>query len=182
MLLAPALLTLSLLQAQSGGKVFLTAEEALKLAFPECTVERGTSYLDEREELRVEELAGSDLAGRVVHPYVARKDGALVGTAYFDVHRVRTKNEVLMLVVAPDGGLARLEVLAFAEPIEYLPKPAFYAQFTGKHLDRELDTKRAIRPVAGATLSVRATTEAARRVLALHRVLGERPVLPQPPR
>src|SRR6185503_4383017 len=181
MLLATALLTLCL-QAQSGGKVFLTADEALKLAFPECTVERGTSYLDEHEEARVEELAGSDLAGRVVHLYVARKDGALVGTAYFDVHRVRTKNEVLMFVVAPDGSLARLEVLAFAEPIEYMPKPAFYAQFPGKHLDRELDTKRAIRPVAGATLSVRATTEAARRVLALHRVLAERPVPPQPAR
>lgn len=173
-----ALLTLVTLAAPQGGpgKVYLTADEALALAFPDCTIERRTEYLDKREELRVEKLAQAELEGRVVRPYVARKDGQLVGTAYFDAHRVRTKNEVLMLVVASDERLKRIEVLSFAEPPEYQPKPAFYAQFAGKKLADELVVGRDVRGVAGATLSANATAGAVRRTLALHRVLAERTV------
>lgn len=170
------LLSLALLQAprSTPGKVYLTPDEALALAFPGCVIERRTEYLDKREEERVEALARAELEGRVVRPYVATKDGKLVGTAYFDAHRVRTKNEVLMLVVAPDARLKRIEVLSFAEPLEYLPKPAFYAQFSGVKQGDELAVGRDVRGVAGATLSANATAGAVRRALAVHRVLGER--------
>jgi hypothetical protein len=178
----PTTLTLALLAALPGGgagKVFLTQEEALRLAFPECTLERGTEVLSPAEETRVEKLAACTLDGRLVHPYVARREGVLVGTAYFDAHRVRTKNEVLMLVVGPDERLKRVEVLSFAEPLEYLPRASFYAQFRDRRLDNELGLGREVRGVVGATLSAEAATQAARRTLALHRVLGER-VLPAP--
>jgi len=166
-----------------GGKVFLTVDEALALAFPECTLERATEVLSEKEQQRFEKLAGFELENRIVRPYVARKAGELVGTAYFDAHKVRTKNEVLMLVVTPSERLARVEVLSFAEPPEYLPRAAFYAQFQGQRLDERLDLGRGVRGVAGATLSAEATTRAARRTLALHRLLAERrsPASPRPP-
>jgi hypothetical protein len=166
LLLAPA--------AGGAGKVYLTVEEALKLSFPGCVVERTTEVLSEREEARAEALAGTELESRIVRPYVARKDGKLVGTAYFDAHSVRTKNEVLMLVVTPAERLARVEVLSFAEPVEYLPRASFYAQFLEQRLDERLALGRDVRGVAGATLSAEAATRAARRTLALHRVLAER--------
>ena len=166
---------------ESAGKVFLSVDEALALAFPECQIERATEYLSVEEAQRVEELAHTALASRVVRPYVARHEGQLVGTAYFDAHRVRTKNEVLMLVVGADGRLRRVEVLAFAEPLEYLPKSAFYAQFVNQRLDDELALKRSIRGVAGASLSAEAATAAARRSLAIERVLGERRTPVPPP-
>jgi len=166
------------LRAAGDGKVFLTVDEALKLAFPECEIERTTRYLGEEEEKRVETLSRAELESRVVRPYVARHDGKLVGTAYFDAHRVRTKNEVLMIVVAPDERIVRVEVLAFAEPLEYLPRGSFYAQFAGRRLDSELDLKGAIRGIAGASLSATAATSAARRTLALHRVLAEQEPAP----
>ena len=180
-MLAAALCLLGLCSASgdAAGKVFLTVEEALELAFPGCKVERGTEYLSVAEERRAEELARGELDGRVVRPYVATRDGKVVGTAYFDAHRVRTKNEVLMLVVDPDARLRRVEVLAFAEPPEYLPRATFYAQYAGKRLDA-LDPKRGIRGVAGATLSAEAATAASRRALAVHRVLAERGGVPQP--
>jgi len=172
------LLTLCLVAPQGAGKVLLTPDEALALAFPGCTIERRTEYLDKGEAKRVEGLAKAELEGRVVRPYVATKDGKLVGTAYFDAHEVRTKSEVLMLVVAPDERLKRIEVLSFAEPQEYLPKSAFYAQLCGKKLGDELTVGRDVRGIAGATLSANAATGAVRRTLALHRVLAERSAAP----
>lgn len=164
--------------AALDAKVFLTQEEALRLAFPGAKVERRTAYLTEAQQKAARKLSGDEeLPAALVGYYVATKDGRTAGTAYFDTHVVRTMPETIMVVVDPAGAIARIEVLSFAEPEEYLPRAHWYAQFQGKPLDDELSIKRGVRAVTGATLTARATTDAARRVLALHRVLqpGSRP-------
>jgi hypothetical protein len=157
-----------------GAKVFLTQDEALKLAFPGAAIERRTVFLTEGEVQETAALSGGPRPSALAVAYVATKDGRLAGTAYFDTHVVRTQPETLMIVVTPEGTIARIEVLSFSEPEEYLPREHWYAQFPGRALDDELTLKRGVRPVSGATLTARATTEAARRVLALHRVLERR--------
>ena len=162
--------------AAADGKIFLTQEEALKLAFPGAKIERRTAYLTAAQQKAAQKLSGDPEPPSALAPYaVGTKDGRLVGTAYFDTHIVRTMPETIMVVVDPAGAIARIEVLSFAEPEEYLPKAHWYEQFQGKPLDDELSMKRGIRPVTGATLTARATTDAARRVLALHKVLQEAP-------
>ena len=158
------------------AKVFLTQEEALRLAFPGASIERRTAYLTEAQQKAARKLSGDEeLPSALATSFVATKDGKLVGTAYLDTHTVRTMPETILVVVDPAGAIERIEVLSFSEPEEYLPKAHWYEQFQGKPLDDELSLKRAIRPVTGATLTARATTEAARRVLAIHKVLQETP-------
>jgi len=160
------------------AKVFLTVDEGLKLAFPGAQVERRTAYLSPEQLKRARELAGVEVPSALLTYYVATRDGKLanlvnvVGTAYFDTHLVRTLPETVMVVVDPLGKVVRVEVISFGEPEQYLPRGAWYGQFGGKGLDPDLDLKRGIHPVAGATLTARATTAAVRRVLALHRVLA----------
>jgi hypothetical protein len=173
---APAPPAVPAVSAVSGGKVFLTQEEALGLAFPKCDLTRRTITLDEKERKRASELAGKDVDvdRRVVYAYEAVREGKPVGTAYFDAHRVRTLDEVLMFVVDPEAKIQRLEMLSFGEPEEYIPRGKWYAQFLGKKLDEDLRLKRDIKGVTGATLTAAATTDAARRTLALHAVIAER--------
>ena len=54
-----------------------------------------------------------------------------------------------------------------------MPRKGWYEQYEGQELDDDLALKRDIRPVTGATLTARATTEAVRRVLALHAVVAD---------
>ena len=96
----------------------------------------------------------------IVHPYVATREGEVVGTAYFDTHVVRTLAETVMVTVDRDGRVGRVEVLSFDEPPDYLPREPWYRQFDGRALDAELELRRSIRPVSGATLTARATTDA----------------------
>jgi hypothetical protein len=170
---------LAFASAPAAGRVLLTVEEALALAFPGAEVERRTVFLTPEQVARATALGGQKPASAIVHPYVATKDGAVVGTAYFDAHVVRTLAETVMVTVDPEGHVGRIEVLSFDEPPDYLPRVEWYRQFDGKPLDRELELRRAIRPVAGATLTARATTDAARRVLALHQAIAES--TPAPP-
>jgi len=170
-------------RAAASGKVYLTLEEALALAFgEEAGIARGTVYLTEEQREQAEELAGEELASAIAHPYTARDaDGELIGTAWIDSHRVRTLRETVMVVVTPDQRVRRVELLAFGEPEDYVPRASWYGQFVGRRLDDELDLKRGIRGVTGATLTARATTSAVRRALAVHRVLNGDPPEPDPP-
>jgi Na+-translocating ferredoxin:NAD+ oxidoreductase RnfG subunit len=157
--------------APLAARVFLTVDEAVKLAFPGCQVERHTAYLTAEQKRRAHELSGVEIPSALVTSYRASRNGQPVGTAYFDTHRVRTLPETVMVVVDPQGKVARVEVISFEEPEQYLPRGPWYGQFGGRELGPDLDLKRGIHPVTGATLTARATTEAVRRVLALHQVV-----------
>lgn len=156
----------------ASAKVFVTVDEALRLAFPGCEVARRTAWLTPAQVKQAKDLSGVDVPSALVAYYEARRNGQPVGTAWFDTHRVRTLPETLMIVVDPQGRVARLEVISFREPEEYMPKGGWYAQFLGRRLDADLTLKRGIHPVTGATLTARATASAVRRVLALHQVTG----------
>jgi len=153
------------------AKVFVSMDESLKLAFPGCQIERHTAYLTPAQVQKVKDLAGVEVPSALVSYHTATRDGQPAGTAYFDTHKVRTLPETLMIVIDPQGKVARIEVISFREPEEYMPRASWYQQFLGKKLDAELQIKRGVRPVTGATLTARATTDAVRRVLALHQVI-----------
>jgi hypothetical protein len=157
----------------AAAKVFVTTDEALRLAFPGCEVARRTAYLTPGQLKKAKELSGADVPSALVAWNEARCNGQPAGTAFFDTHRVRTLPETLLVVVDPRGRVARLEVISFREPQEYMPRAAWYAQFQGHKLDRELGLTTGIHPVSGATLTARATTSAVRRILALREVILE---------
>lgn len=163
-----------------AGGDFPTADEAIALAFEGCTIEKSTLYLSDEQRAEVERRLGTELDGAVARPYVARDAAGVVrGAAWLDCHVVRTKKQTLMVAIDASARVLRVEVLAFDEPRNYLPRGSFFAQFEGQELDDELALDRDVRNVAGATLSARATVAAARRALALHGVLFP-PAEPQP--
>ena len=111
--------------------------------------------------------AGVAIEHEVWTAYVGSAGGRVIGTAWFDTHIVRTLPETLMVVVAPDGSVARVDVLTFSEPPDYLPRKAWYEQFRTRRLDPDLRSGGTIRGITGATLSARQATDAVRRVLAV---------------
>jgi len=156
---------------RAAAKQLLSADQALALAFPHCEVTRETRFLSAEQQARANEIAGMEITSALVYPYRATCDGQPAGVAYFDIHRVRTLPERIMIVVNPRGEIARIEVLTFDEPQDYLPRASWHGQFIGKRLTQELRIGRDIANVAGATLSGRAVAAAVRRVLAVHHVL-----------
>lgn len=180
----PSLLVLAILGLGAGlagpeasAKVFLDQKAALVLAFgKDARVERKAVFLTEAQLVRARDLAGKgvEVESALVTTYTGRSGaGAILGTAYFDSHRVRTLPETVMIVVSPEGSVARVEILAFTEPEEYKPRPAWLEQYQGRALDRELALRRGVHGITGATLSAEAVTAAVRRVLAIHAALAE---------
>jgi Na+-translocating ferredoxin:NAD+ oxidoreductase RnfG subunit len=156
------------------GKVFYSRAEALELAFPDAErVESRTFVLEEEQVRRVEELSRSPLESRLVNLYTGLKGGDVLGYALIEIHNVRTLPEAFMVVLDPDGTVRSLRVLAFHEPLEYLPSGRWYEQFDRKSIAAPLRVGGDIHGIVGATLSARATALGVRRALAFYEVLVE---------
>ena len=157
--------------AAAGGQPGISREEALAAVFPGAAIAADRVYLTEEQRGAVAALSRQDVPGRIYARYVARRGGAVVGRAYVDTHVVRTKRESLLIAVDPNGRVRRIDVTAFLEPPEYVAPEPWLRQYDRRPLDDDLAIQRAIRPIAGATLTNRAVNGAVRRVLALDRVL-----------
>ncbi|MFN7065943.1 MAG: FMN-binding protein, partial [Aquificaceae bacterium] len=129
---------------------------------------------DQMEE--IQRLSGAKMDTRLVSWYVLKGGDKTVAYAYADMHRVRTHPELVLYTITPDGKLDVVQVLAFYEPLEYMPEDQWLRLFVGKHIQKDpIRLKRDIPNITGATLTARAISDNARKVLALWQVLfGER--------
>lgn len=155
----------------SAAPQAITREEALGAVFPGATIRSEQIFLTGDQQRQASAIAGVEVPSALVARYVAVKDGQVVGRAYVDTHVVRAKRESLLISLDGSGGVKRIDVTAFLEPPEYHAPDAWLSQYRGRALDDDLTLQRAIRPIAGATLTARATNDAVRRVLAIDRVL-----------
>jgi hypothetical protein len=161
--------------AASAAPVYSSREQALARAFPPpAEVERRTYFLTEVERDKASHTARAKVDSALVVAYVGKSPSGLLGTGYFDTHTVRTMPETLLVTVRPDGSLQGVEVVAFGEPEDYLPRRNWLKLFGGRRLDDELAVGRRLAHVTGATLTTRAIADAVRRVLAIHSVIAGR--------
>lgn len=174
-LAALSVVALAVAHTAAAAPVYASREQALARAFPPpATVERKTFFLTEAEREKASRDARSKIDSALVIAYVARDPKGPVGTGYFETHIVRTMPETLLVTVRPDGSLQGVEVVAFGEPEDYLPRRGWLKLFGGRRLDGDLVVGRGLAHVTGATLTTRAITDAVRRVLAVHAIVAGR--------
>jgi len=167
---------LCLASGAAHAKVFYSRSEALALAFPDADrIDDESILLGDEQAARVEQLAKSRLESRLVRIHRGYRGGELLGYAFIDVHTVRTLPEAFLVVLSPEGSVRTVRVLAFHEPLEYMPSARWYQQFEHKTLAAPLRLGGDVHAIVGATLSSRAATEGVRRALALYQVVVAHP-------
>ena len=144
-----------------GGPI--TRAEALASVFPGADVEAEQIFPTQAQLNAAARLAGVEVESGLVARYVATRSGRVVGRAYVDTHVVRTKRESLLISLDAEGRVQRIDVTAFLEPPDYLASERWLEKYEGRALDPDVALQRAIRPIAGATLTATATNAAVRR-------------------
>jgi hypothetical protein len=163
----------------SGGRAQAPAAvpggpDVLRSVFPEA--ERFDSddvLLTPEMAKRLDDLARSHIAERMVTFYTARRGPTVLGYAVLQSHVVRTKRETLLVAFEPDGRLKRIVVVAFLEPPEYKPSERWLAQFGGKGAADRLAVGDDLAFISGATLSARGVAEQSRWLLQALRMARE---------
>ena len=155
----------------SAGEDFFSREQALAAMFPDSQIRSRTVFLTKSQMEEAQALSGVTVGSALIARYEVVREGHAVARAYVDTHHVRTKRESLLIVLDPEGRVLRIEVTASEEPPEYQATPEWYRQYYGKTLDDDLYVDRAIRPMAGATLTANAANQAVRLVMAIDKAL-----------
>ncbi len=154
------------------AKVFASQNQALAEAFPDATrVDRKTMILKRPQVEAIENRTGGKVKSKIVVLHTAYRDDEVIGYAHIDVHTVRTQPEAFLVVLTPGGRVRTVRILAFHEPLDYLPTNRWYDQFADKGKGDSLRVGRDIHGVVGATLSARAAADGVRRMLVYYEVL-----------
>ena len=149
------------------AKVFAGQNQALAEAFPTATrIERDSKILMKRQIEAIEAITKEAPPAKVIVLHTAWQNETLLGFAHIDVHNVRSQPEAFLIVLTPEGVVRSVRILAFHEPLDYLPTDRWYSQFEGKTGSDRLRVGGDIHGVVGATLSARAATDGVRRMLA----------------
>lgn len=169
-----ALLASAAWPRQGAGKVFYARDEMRSLAFPGASrMEARDLFPTAAQREAIEKLAQGKLESELLTVYVGWAGDDVLGYAFLDTRTVRTLPATFLVVLSPDGAVSSLHVMAFYEPLEYLPSDRWLKQYDGTTLDAELRIGRRIAAITGATLSAEAVNGAVRRAQAIHSVLLE---------
>ena len=150
-----------------AATIYYSKDEAFEKAFGAgASVEALPVFLTEEQVAAIEAKAKVKLDSQLFTFYEGRREGQVVAYAAIESHTVRTQAETLLLVLSPQGQLTKTVVLAFHEPPEYQPPERWHAKLQGKKIE-ELVLNYGVDGVSGATLSVRAALDSARKVMAI---------------
>lgn len=159
------------------GKIYLTHQQALTLAFPAPqSIERMSLTLSADRIKAVKKRSGVPLVLTHAVYYVGKDKERITGYAMFDTATVKTMPVTIMVAADPKGTLRFVEIVMFEEPGEYKPPKRWLASFRGRRLGRSLRVGRGLGNLAGATLSAFVVTDSVRKILALM----EEAIIPTP--
>lgn len=159
---------------QLSARVIRTFPEAVQSVFPSAdNVKRQSVYLTAEQVQRASKMAQERIDTAFLVAYRVTRGGTLLGWAYLDTHRVRTLNETVLICIDTRERIMHIEQLSFAEPQEYMASDRFLELFHNRVLDANLSLKGSIPSITGSTLTCSVLTSAARRVLALHKIVLE---------
>lgn len=99
--------------------------------------------------------------------YLAKNGEKTVGYGVLMNKKVRTKTAIALYLIGLDDKIKSVEVVAFNEPMEYLPSATWLNVFDQKSSANTIMLNQDIPTTTGATLSARAITDGARASLVL---------------
>jgi thiamine biosynthesis lipoprotein len=160
------------------AEVYLTQEQALRLAFPAASAraERQTSF-SETERSGIRERCGASEAPATLAWWRFERAGELLGYACIDEVLGKAQPITFLVCTDPQLRIRSVEILAYRESHGgEIRRADWRAQFVGKDAGSPLRVGRDVKNIAGATISCRSLTNGVRvRLEALRRAVAREP-------
>lgn len=136
-------------------------------AFNAKSVESQNIILSEEQTQQLSKASMQKIETKLYRLYIAKNDAKIVGYGVLLNKKVRTKTAIALYLIGTDTKIKSIEIVAFNEPMEYLPTKTWLDGFDNKNAANTLRLNQDIPTVSGATLSARAITDGARIALSL---------------
>jgi hypothetical protein len=135
--------------------------------FASKSVDTQNIILSDAQLQQLIKSAQQPIDSKLYRIYVAKNGDKTAGYGVLMNKKVRTKTAVALYLIGMDSKIKSIEIVAFNEPMEYLPTATWLNVFDNKNATNTLKLNQDIPTTTGATLSARAITDGARAALAL---------------
>ena len=154
------------------GANAVNVEQIIKETLPAATkIEADKIILTHAQAQKVMQKAKMKLSSRLYRIFRVDDAQKHLADGVVITRKVRSKKASVLYLFDTKGMLLFAEVLAFAEPPEFLPSKVWMKQFRNITSERPLQMGEDIPTISGATLSARNVTDGARLARALIEVV-----------
>ena len=146
-----------------SAKILISPVDAMKATYgSDATISKKNILLSKEKARLIEQETKSKLKSKIFRIFKATKGSQLLGYGVLVNQKVRSKNAVILYFISKDSILKAIEIIAFNEPMEYLPSKKWNEQFNNTKTTKMLQVSKNIPTISGATLSAKAITDASR--------------------
>lgn len=151
-----------------NASILISPMEAMAFTYGADTkIEKKNILLSKAQASVIQKEAKVKLSSKIFRVFKASKDEKIVGYGVLINKKVRSKNAVVIYFISKDV-LKGIEVIAFNEPMEYLPSKKWNSQFKDVPTTEMLRVSKEIPTITGATLSARSITDGSRVAFAFY--------------
>ena len=169
MILKRTLLLVLLFALSLSAKVLISPIDTMKATYgKDTTITKKNILLSKAKAKIIQQSAQVKLTSKIFRIFKAKKEDEVLGYGILVNKKVRSKNAVVLYLISKDSVLKSIEVIAFNEPLEYIPSKSWNAQFENITTDTMLRSSKEIPTITGATLSAQSITNGSRIAFALY--------------
>ena len=147
------------------AKIFVSAEQAQKLIFPNKQFTKTPLLITEDVQDKMQS------ASSVSHPFKGDRVWKASDGSYFIVDEVVGKHEMITYAVgiSPTGAVQGIEIMEYVESYGYeVADESWRKQFVGKTVEDPIKLKKDIENISGATLSSKHLTDGVKRIMVMY--------------
>ena len=169
LLLLYAFLCMALAAPPAWSLLYLTKEEALRLALPEAQDIRVEEiHLQPEQQQRVQQKVDEPIEGDAFIFYVGRHHNQVDGYAYITDKKGRHRPITFIVGLKPDCSVREVAIMIYREPRGYeVQEKRFLRQYRNKTMQDPIAVYRDIKNISGATISAHSVSAGVREAVAL---------------
>ncbi|HUH42336.1 MAG TPA: hypothetical protein VLZ29_04410 [Sulfurimonas sp.] len=143
----------------SAKLLILPAEAMQKNYGSDAKISEENLLLTNAQAQKIQQESKIKLASNIVKVFKATKNSTTLGYGILINGKVRSKNAVVLYIISGDSALKSIEIIAFNEPLEYLPSKKWVLQLS--------DTGD-VPNITGATMSAKNLIDGSKTALAIY--------------
>lgn len=117
---------------------------------------------------KIQEESNVKLETNIFKVFKAEQNGKIIGYGVLINKKIRSKNGVVLYLISTDSVLKGMEIIAFNEPMEYIPSKKWISQFENVKTQTQLNLSKDIPTITGATLSAKSFVDGSKIAFAIY--------------
>ena len=140
-----------------NAKIIIPPVNAMKQAYPSSSkIDKKNITLTNTQAKKIQKKAKAKLKNKKIKVFKAMKKNKVLGYGILINKKVRSKNAAILYIISSDSILKSIEIIAFNEPLEYIPSKTWMKKFENSKTSKNIPN------ITGATLSAKSIIDGSR--------------------